>query len=326
MNTTKYLSKNNFPIWRFTLQISLLVISLIYKLKRGSYFLISSKLSKNQKTMAVDRQPSTVNRQPSFFLLISTIFILASSCVTHKELVNFQEANFTLEQAEDILNAIELRVQPEDLLRITVSSFDKKAAEPFNLDESGSTDLLRVQGGNAGGGGLELFTGYLVDQDGGIDFPVLGRVNIGDLTIEEAKTKLLGLLKPYLKDAVINMRFLNFKVTVIGEVNRPGAIQVTNKRITILETIGKAGDLTSYANRTNILVIREQSGQREVARLDLTKKDIFTSPFFYLKQNDVVYVEPIKARVATVADPAQRFISYSSGVLSIITLIIALTR
>lgn len=259
-------------------------------------------------------------------LLSFLVVLLGSSCVTHKELVNFQEANFTLEQAEDILNAIELRIQPEDLLRITVSSFDKKAAVAFNLDESASSDLLRVQGGTGGGASLELFTGYLVDQGGGIDFPVLGRVEVADLTLEEARTKLLNLLKSYLNDAVINIRFLNFKVTVIGEVNRPGAVQVTNKRITVLEMLGKAGDLTNYANRTNILVIREQSGKREYARLDLSKKEVFESPYFYLKQNDVVYVEPIKARTATVADPAQRFISYSSGVLSIITLIIALTR
>ena len=285
----------------------------------------TNRKQKEGKERGNPHPSSPFTLHPSLYLLLSLVITL-SSCVSHKELVNFQEANFTLEQAEEILNATQLRIQPEDLLRITVSSFDKSAAAPFNLDESGSAELLRFQGGNAGAGSLELFTGYLVDQDGGIDFPVLGRVELADLTLEEAKTKLVGLLKPYLKDAVVNMRFLNFKVTVIGEVNRPGVVQVTNKRITILETIGQAGDLTNYANRTNILVMREQSGKREYARLDLSKKDVFQSPYFYLKQNDVVYVEPIKARTATVADPAQRFISYSSGVLSIITLIIALTR
>lgn len=280
------------------------------------------------KPPATSYQPQAMSHQlPStFYLLLSTLLLALSSCVTHKELVNFQEANFTLEQAEDILNAIELRIQPEDLLRITVNSFDPQAAAPFNMQENNTPQLLQAQGGNNSPSGLELFTGYLVDENGFIDFPVLGRIEVGNLTVEEAKRKISTQLQSYLSDAVVNMRFLNFKVTVLGEVNQPGPVQVSNKRITLLETLGRAGDLTNYANRTNILVMREQSGKREYARLDLSKKDVFESPYFYLKQNDVVYVEPIKARTATVADPAQRFISYSSGVLSIITLIIALTR
>jgi polysaccharide export outer membrane protein len=122
------------------------------------------------------------------------------------------------------------------------------------------------------------------------------------------------------------MRFLNLKITILGEVNNPGTIRLSNKRVTLLEAIGMAGDLSIYANRNNVLVIREENGKRTTARLDLQTAEIFTSPYFYLQQNDVVYIEPTKARIATVADPVQRFISYGSGVLSIVTLIIALTR
>jgi polysaccharide export outer membrane protein len=133
-------------------------------------------------------------------------------------------------------------------------------------------------------------------------------------------------LQTYLQDPVVNMRFLNFKVTVLGEVNRPGTLRLTNKRVTILEAIGMANDLTPYANRTNVLVIRENEGRREYARLNLQDDNIFTSKYFYLMQNDVIYVEPLPARTATTADLFQRIISYTSGALSLVTLILTLTR
>jgi polysaccharide export outer membrane protein len=173
---------------------------------------------------------------------------------------------------------------------------------------------------------LELFLGYFVDREGYLDFPVLGRIQVGGLTLAEAKQKILTLLLPQLTDAVINMRFLNFKITLTGEVNRPGIIRLSNQRVTILEALGHGGDFTAYANRTNVLLIREKDGQRTYTRIDLTKGDLFTSPYFYVQQNDVLYVEPIQAKVATVADPFSRAISYSSGLLAIITLIITLTR
>lgn len=229
---------------------------------------------------------------------------------------------------ETILNALELKIQPEDLLRITVHSFDPLAAAPFNIEnqEQGGMNMNQMTQGQGGANNLELFMGYFVDKDGYIDFPVLGRIEVAGLTLEQAKFNLYNLIEPYLKDGVINMRFLNFKVTVLGEVNAPGTIRLTNKRVTLLEAIGMAGDLSDYANRTNVLIMREKEGSREYARLNLQSAEIFSSPYFYLQQNDVVYVEPIKARVATVADPAQRIISYASAGLSIITLIIALRR
>ena len=249
-----------------------------------------------------------------------------SSCVSHKELLNFNEANLPA-APENILNAMELRIQPEDLLRITVHSFDPIAAAPFNIEPQNQNNMqMGNQAGQGSSNNLELFMGYPVDEEGAIDFPVLGRIPVAGLTLEEAKFKIYELLQPYLTDAVVNMRFLNFKITVLGEVNMPGTIRLSNKRVTLLEAIGMAGDLSNYSNRTNVLVIRERNGSRQYARLNLQSAEIFSSPYFYLQQNDVIYVEPIKARVATVADPAQRFIAYSSGVLSIITLIIALRK
>lgn len=250
------------------------------------------------------------------------VLLTQFSCVSHKELINFNEVNFP-STPEEIMNMMEIRIQEEDLLRITVHSVNPEAAAPFNIepqDQQGGNQNMMVQNTQ----NLELFSGYFVDREGYIDFPVLGRLEVEGMTIPEAKNKIVDLLKPYLNDAVVNMRFLNFKVTVLGEVEQPGTIRLTNKRITLLEAIGMTGDLTDYANRNNILVIREKAGAREYARLDLQSSEIFTSPYFYLQQNDVIYIEPLEVRTATVADPASRFISYGSAFLSIITLVVAL--
>ena len=272
-----------------------------------------------------------MNNKFIFFLFL--VFVFFSSCVSHKELINFnsEEEPLTL-GTEEIVNAMNLTIQPEDLLRIQVHSADKdqKAALPFNLDSPIQQQALLQQAAQSSGSGsnytVELFNGYLVDQEGFIYFPVIGKIAVEGLTIEEAKSKLIELLKKYINVPIVNMRFLNLKITVLGEVNNPGTIRLSNKRVTLLEAIGMAGDLSIYANRENILIIREENGERTTERLNLKTAEIFTSPYFYLQQNDVIYVEPTKARIATVADPVQRFISYGSGIIAIVTLIIALSR
>jgi polysaccharide export outer membrane protein len=259
--------------------------------------------------------------------LFLAIGVVLNSCVSHPELMNFNADGFPLNQIEEILNASDLRIQAEDLLRITVNSADPIAAQPYNLENTQQANpatafQIQSQQGNQ----LELFMGYFVDQKGFIDFPGLGRIQVKGLTLDAAKLKIYEMIQPYLKDAVVNIRFLNFKVTVTGEVNLPGVIKLTNKRVSLLEAIGQAGDLTQYANRTNILVVREQNGKREYARINLQSAEVFRSPYFYLQQNDLIYIEPLKVRTATVADPAQRIISYSTAALSLVSLIIAITR
>lgn len=266
-----------------------------------------------------------VSRWPLALLVLFLVFF--SSCVRHPELINFNTANLPDNTPEQIVNAMNLTIQPEDLLRIQVHSIDDTAAMPFNMERDNQQNMqLANQAGEGGNYAIELFQGYLVDQDGFIEIPTLGRIKVEGMTLEEAKKKILELVNPYLNDPTVSMRFLNLKITVLGEVNSPGIKRLSNKRVTLLEALGMAGDLSLYANRTNILIIREEEGRRTYMRLNLQSAEIFTSPYFYMQQNDVIYVEPIQARIATVADPAQRIITYSSAGLSIITLIIALTR
>jgi len=180
--------------------------------------------------------------------------------------------------------------------------------------------------GNMQGLNAQNLFGYMVSYDGFIDFPVLGRVAVSGFTLTETRNLLLTMIQPYVKDAVVNVQFLNFKFTILGEVNRPSTYNVPNPRITILEAIGMAGDMNVYANRTNVLVIREVNGQREYGTVDLQSPELFASPYYYLSQNDVIYIEPLRQRIATVADPAQRIIGYVTAGLSILSIVLALTR
>ena len=259
-----------------------------------------------------------------FYLLM---LVGTFSCVSHQELVNFKPLDPVTLSPQEITNAVDLEIQPEDLLRITVSSLDPEASIPFNMPED-DNQRNQVGGGGAGGSLLfELTSGYFVDADGYIDFPVLGPLLVAGLTLTQVKQKIVTLLAAdYLKNPVVNIRFLNLKITVLGEVLSPGIVRLSNKRVTILEAIGIAGDLTPYANRSNILVLRENEGVRTFERLDIQSENIFESPYYYLQQNDVIYVEPITARVATVADPAQRIIQYASALLSFVSLVVAFSR
>jgi polysaccharide export outer membrane protein len=262
-----------------------------------------------------------------FFLFI--LFLLGmASCVQHKELVSFPSESMQLPSQDTLSNEIELKVQPDDLLRITVHSFNPEAVAPFNIEATGQQNMQMMgQAMNSQGNYmLELFNGYFVDREGYISFPVVGRLKVQGLTLLEVERLVTEGTKPYLKDAVVNARFLNFKVTVTGEVARPGVIRLSNQRMTILEAIGNAGDFTPYANRTNVLLVREEYGKRYYQRLNFQEEDLFNSPFFYLKQNDVIYVEPIQAKVATVQDPFARGVTYGSAFISIITLAVALFR
>jgi polysaccharide export outer membrane protein len=258
-----------------------------------------------------------------FYPLSLTLFFITSlstsSCVRYPELVSFAPMNDSIPQ-EVIENFVDLRIVPQDLLSIKVSSYPPDAAAPFNLDQGIGNNVGFIQNTQ----NIGLFSGYLVDNQGNIDLPTLGKLKVAGLTTREIKETVAEKVKPYLKDPVINVRILNFKVTVSGEVNRPGTVSVANQRITVLEAIGLSGDFTNYANRANVLITREEGGVRKYARLNLQSPEVFQSPYFYLQQNDYVYVEPIKARVATVADPFSRALSFGSAALSLVTIIVTL--
>ncbi len=214
--------------------------------------------------------------------------------------------------------SFEPTIQPDDLLLIIVSGDDPEAVVPFNL-----TTRMTASPDNPGMGGQQSQQLYLVDAKGAIDFPSLGRIEVGGLTRTQLLDTLQNKLQPFLKNPILNVRITNYKVVVEGEVVRPGVHRINSERVTLLEALALSGDLTIYGKRENILIIREQDGQRTHARVDITKSDFINSPYYYLAQNDVVYVEPNKTRVnASVVGPN---ITVGLTALSLLITILALT-
>jgi polysaccharide export outer membrane protein len=181
-------------------------------------------------------------------------------------------------------------IQNDDLLSITISSVEPELAAPFNIEQ------LQSATGVSTTSSLTKST-YLVDTVGEIDFPVLGKIKVSGYTKTYLKQYLKERLALYLTEPIINIRILNYKVSVLGEVNKPGNFTFSGDRVTLLEAIANAGDLTLYGKRDNILIVRDYLGTKTYNRVDITKADFVNSPFYYLDQNDVVYVEPRKARI-----------------------------
>ncbi|MFD2598068.1 polysaccharide biosynthesis/export family protein [Sphingobacterium corticis] len=254
----------------------------------------------------------------TFGLHTLLLFALLSSCASRKEIVYLQPS---ANEEQQLITKFVPRIQPEDLITITVSAADIKVTVPFNQQNP-----YQMQA--AAGQDFAFKPTYLVDDKGEIDFPVLGRLKIGGLTRLEATALLRKELGRYIVDPGVNLTFANFRVTVLGEVAKPGTITLQQERITILEALGMAGDLTIRGVRKNVLLIREKDGVRQTERLDLTSDSLLTSPFYYLAQNDVIYVEPNGAQVrgSSLGANTNVLISVSSVVISILTLVVTNLR
>ena len=246
----------------------------------------------------------------SFRILVLSIFVLfLTSCGARKDIIYFQDStNFETLVDE---NVFEPKFKIDDEVSILISTLNPEASVPFNLFR-----------GVALSGGTPDQVSYLVDKYGEIDFPVLGKVRVAGLSPEELRKDLHRKLAGYLKDPIINIRLKNFTVTLLGAVSRPGTYQVIGEQITVLEALGLAGDLSLDGLRKNIMVLRDFNGTKVTTRIDLTSKEAFKNPVYYLTQNDVVYVEPSKSAIrnATVnVDPRLR------TAISLISLAITVT-
>lgn len=256
-----------------------------------------------------------IKKLPILLLLLAS----CASCVTHQELLNFSKGPEFPSSPVDITNLPQLHIQPDDLLSIRVTALDQEAAEPYNID-GGMMRMGGMGGIGMAGGGMRPLIGYLVNSAGDIDFPGLGNLRVLGMTTDEVRSLLLERLRPHLIDPVITVRFLNFRITVLGEVTAPSTFFVANERVTVLDMLGMAGDVTPYGNRTNVLIIREQDGQRSFGRINLQERDLFASPYFYLQQNDIVYVEPLPVRTASIRDQTQRILPWISVITALTTL------
>jgi polysaccharide biosynthesis/export protein len=244
--------------------------------------------------------------------------ILLSSCVgtkkISKESVYFQQLNDSLLRTSTA--SFQSILQPGDLLYIGVNTTNEASAKVLN--QQNFYGGIVASGGSANTNSI----GYLVDENGKVRFPYIGQIKVSGMSRNEASDHITQALKPYVSDAIVSVRILNYKITVLGEVTRPGTISVPNERVTILDAIGLAGDLTPFAKRNNIRVIRETNGKRITGEVDLKSGNIFNSPFFYLQQNDVVYVEMNERKMANVDQASVRNVSLALAAVSAIALVI----
>lgn len=250
-------------------------------------------------------------------VLLIIVFVLFS-CATKQDVVYFNGIN-----SSDNIVGIDSYMPTyhiNDELIIVVNAIDAEAAKPFNLNAVAFSD------NNNFARGQERIQSYIVDSNGDIDFPVLGKLHIAGLNRDQATDMLEQKLKDYIKDPIVNIRTVNYRITVLGEVNRPGTYTATNERITLIDALGLAGDLTIYGERENVLVIHDYDGEKTFTRVNLKSKDLFDSPAYYLAQNDVVYVEPNKTQAkASSIGPSTSVILSSLGiVISLSAVIVAL--
>lgn len=247
-------------------------------------------------------------------LLYICFLIFLGSCATRKDIIYYQDIDDT--QLQDVSN-IKPKVQIEinDILQVDIKTLNPESTIPF-IKQNG------MQSGGGGGamqGGMIKLQGYIVDEYGEIQMPVIGKVQVDGLTREQAEKKIKSKLSVYLKDPYVSVRFLNFKFTIQGEVNSPGTYEVFEPNLTLLQALGNAGDLTIRGQRANILIIRTTGEQRVARRIDLTKTDWMNSPYYFIKQNDYIYVEPNGPQVKTAG-----YIGSLGSLLGIISSVLAI--
>jgi len=233
-------------------------------------------------------------KKTTYTLLLTLLLVGAlSSCSSQKKMAYVRD--ITAASADSINKTFhaqrEAHIICGDALTITVNALDLEAVETFNMPlySPGQVGTDRVYSSYQ----LQY---YLVDKDGCIMFPTLGKIHVEGMTVSQLRDTLTAEISKSVVDPIVNVHFANFQITVLGEVTRPGRYSVANERVTIFEALGLAGDLTPYGRRDNILVSREVNGQMQFERLNINNSGIYSSPFFYLQQNDVVYVEPNRVR------------------------------
>lgn len=258
------------------------------------------------------------------FLTVAALF---ASCQSYKKVPYLQDAE-VINQAQQQEKLYDATIMPKDLLTIVVSCTNPELAVPFNL--VAATPL------STGSSQMQMTTTqptlqqYLVDNEGRINFPVLGTLKVGGLTKSQAEELIIKNLKPYIKETpIVTVRMSNYKISVLGEVTRPGTFTITNEKVNLLEALAMAGDMTVYGVRDNVKLIREDAnGKQEIHTLDLNKTETILSPYYWLQQNDVIYVTPnkAKARNSDIGNSTSLWFSATSILVSLASLLVTIFK
>jgi len=248
------------------------------------------------------------------FLFIITSLVFFTNCASRKAFVYFQDSKDVKINSNN-----QLKLKHGDNLQIKVFGCDEESIKIFNIPISNNQNNNR----NYFSGGI-YSSGYLINKNGDIDFPLLGEIKLAELTIEEATDLLKNKLNTYLKDPKVTIQIQNFKITVLGDVKNPGTIEVPHERINLIEALGIVGDLNITAKRNNILLLREEDGIKKQYRIDITNKDFINSPAYYLVQNDVIYVEANKAKInsSNVTGSSSILVAIASLIITTVNIIL----
>ncbi len=257
-------------------------------------------------------------------LVALTMVLVLSSCGSTKNVAYFQNADQVSLAASKML--FEAKIMPKDELTITVSTTDPKAAMPFNLSVSKTT------GTNEQLSSTPTLLGYLVDNEGNINFPVVGKIHVGGLTRNQCEDLIKQKVRPFMSDKenpIITVRMASYRVVVTGEVNSPRVVTVPQEKMSIIEALASAGDLTIYGKRENVMLIREDAnGEKHIHYMNLNDANIINSPYYYLQQNDIIYVEPnkVKAQNSAIGSATTLWFSAVGTLISIASLIVNILR
>lgn len=250
--------------------------------------------------------------------MVVTVILMMVGCGSSKQVAYWQNIDsISLAASKGLFNA---KIMPKDELTILVQTTDPLTSEPFNLRSTGQISSKNQ------------ITGYLVDNDGMINFPIVGKIHVAGLTKTECEDLIKSKIQPYLartENPLVSVRTSSYRITVIGEVNKPGVIPVTTEKISLVEALAEAGDMTVYGKRDNILLVREdKSGEKHKVRLNMNDANIINSPYYYLQQNDIVYVEPhkVKARNTFFGSNTSIFYSVIGITTSLASLLITILR
>ena len=249
------------------------------------------------------------------FLVFTCIY--ATSCVSSKNIKYFSNLSDSAVVHLPLLQKPPAIIMPDDILEIKIAGANEATAALLNTYSSPSNAANAANAPNQS-------SGYLVDNKGDVEFPIMGKIHAAGLSKDEFKDRLKERVSKYLKDPLVSVRFTNFRFSVLGEVKTPGSFLVPHERVTVLEALGLSGDMTTYSRRTNVRVIRDSSGNREVGQLDFTDKSVFTSKYYYLQRNDIVYVEAEKTK--SQFEDFSRVSSIVATLASIIALSITVLR
>lgn len=265
--------------------------------------------------------------KPGVYLLLlmaGAMFLYFTSCSSPKNIAYFKDIPDSIRKtAIDQATFYTPPIQPDDILQVSIQTLDPSATAMLNQQ---NTATWPIDGNPLGTGSSpsaagSSTSGYLVDKDGYVVLPLIGKVFVKGKTTDVVRDEVRGKAAEYYKDPVVNVRFVNFKITVLGEVTKPSSYIMPNEKVTLLDALGMAGDLTIYGRRENILLIRDAGAKKEFIRFNINDSKMFTSPYFYLRQGDVIYVEPNKTKVASTDVAKTRNFTIAVSLLSLLVVL-----